>query len=197
MLVALIAWSLIAWGAARALAVREDLEHADAIVILGGAATYVERAQQAARLFGEGRAQLIILTNDGLRSGWSRERQINPLFVERAAAEIKRAGVPEEKVTIIPQPLASTYEEAVALREYAAKHGLHSLLIVTSAYHSRRARWTFHQVFDGTEVKIGLEPVPPGRQTPGSSTWWLYPSGWRFVVGEYMKIVYYRLRYQK
>jgi uncharacterized SAM-binding protein YcdF (DUF218 family) len=194
--VVLILWTLIAWVAARSLVVREELEHADAIVVLAGAATHRERAQQAIRLFNEGRAPLIILTNDGLRSGWSREQELNPLFVERAAAEIRRGGVPLEKILIVPQPLSGTYEEAVALRRYATEHGFHSLLIVTSAYHSRRARWTFQRVYQGTGTTIGLEPVPTGRQTPGYFTWWLSPGGWRFVVSEYLKTAYYHLRYR-
>ena len=195
--VIVIAWSLVAWVAARVLVVREEVEHADAIVVLAGAATHLERAQQATRLYTEGRAPLIVLTNDGLRSGWSREQELNPYFVERANAEIRRGGVPQEKILIIPQALSSTYEEAVALRRYAIEHGLHSLLIVTSAYHSRRARWTFQQVFHQTGIRIGLEPVPPGRQTPGLFTWWLSPGGWRFVASEYLKTVYYHLRYSE
>ena len=194
--VVVILWSLVAWVAARVLVVRENVEHADAIVVLAGAATHLERAQQAARLYSEGRAPLIVLTNDGLRSGWSREQELNPFFVERANAEIRRVGVPQEKIVVIPQALSSTYEEAVALRRYAIEHGLHSLLIVTSAYHSRRARWTFQQVFQQTGIRIGLEPVPPGHQTPGLFTWWLSPGGWRFVASEYLKTVYYHLRYR-
>jgi len=40
-------------------------------------------------------------------------------------------------------------------------------MIVTSAYHSRRALWTFQRVFSDSGVKLGLDPVPTGQQTPG------------------------------
>ena len=30
---------------------------------------------------------------------------------------------------------------------------------------------------------------------PRFATWWLYPSGWRQVAGEYVKLAYYRWRY--
>ncbi|MGB8509116.1 MAG: ElyC/SanA/YdcF family protein, partial [Pyrinomonadaceae bacterium] len=84
----------------------------------------------------------------------------------------------------------------VALREYAAARGLHSLLVVTSAYHSRRALWTLRRVFEGSDMEIGLAPVASGEQTPRAALWWLTPSGWRLVAGEYAKFIYYLLHYR-
>ena len=47
-LVLIIAWSVLAWIAARGLIVNPDLTHADALVVLAGSSTYVERAHRAA-----------------------------------------------------------------------------------------------------------------------------------------------------
>ena len=193
--VALAAWSLAAWVAARALVVTDELPRADRIVVLAGSSTYGERTRLAAALFREGRAPVVTLTNDGLRGGWSNELQRNPYFVERAAAELKRAGVPDEGIETLPRAVASTHDEALVLREHAEAQGLRSLLVVTSAYHSRRALWTFRKVFEGSGVHIGLAGVPPGDETPEPSTWWLHAQGWRVVAGEYVKLIYYRLRY--
>lgn len=193
--VALAVWSLAAWGAARALVVADELPRADRIVVLAGSSTYRERTRLAAALFREGRAPAVTLTDDGLRGGWSNELQRNPYFVERAAAELKLAGVPDEGVETLPRAVASTHDEALVLREHAEARGLRSLLVVTSAYHSRRALWTFRKVFEGSGVQVGLAVVPPGDETPGPSTWWLHARGWRVVAGEYVKLIYYRLRY--
>src|SRR3954463_3626738 len=100
----LLVWSLLAWGAAHALIVRSPLAgKADALVVLSGSATYVERTRFAAELLGEGRSTVIILTNDNQTSGWSNDEQRNPLFVERAANELKSAGVPGEKILVLPR----------------------------------------------------------------------------------------------
>src|SRR6185295_12114049 len=152
-----LAWSILAWGAARALVVRAELPHADALVVLAGSATYVERTQRAAQLFANGVAARIVLTNDNLPSGWSALQERNPLFVELAVEELKRQGVPADKIEIMPGFVSSTYDEITRVREYSAAHGLRSILIVTSAYHSRRAWWTLRHVFRGSEVAIGLE----------------------------------------
>src|SRR5437870_10161812 len=87
-LLALMAWPLMAWGAAELLVVNAELPRVDAIVVLSGAKVYVERAERAAELFHEGRAPIILLTNDGLRGPWSPRRQDNPRFVEQAADEL-------------------------------------------------------------------------------------------------------------
>lgn len=189
------AWSILAWVAAKALVVRSELSHADALVVLAGSSTYVERTNRAAQLFGAGVATKIVLTNDNLPSGWSAAQERNPLFVERAADELKRQGVPAEKIEIVPGVVSSTYDEIVRVREYAVEHKFRSILVVTSAYHSRRTWWTLCHVFRGSSVAIGLETAAPGKQSPWPTTWWLHRAGWQMVPVEYGKIVYYRLRY--
>lgn len=191
----LLCGPLLAWTAAHGLIVRSDLARADAILVLAGSSTYVERTNRAAQLFHEGRAQKIILTNDNLQSGWSAEWQRNPLFVERAADELKRRGVSAEKIEVVPGPVMSTYDEAVRLRQYATERELKSILIVTSAYQSRRALWIFRRVFQDSGVLIGMEPVAPGEQAPRPVIWWAHRLGWELVPGEYLKMIYYRLHY--
>lgn len=193
--VALLAWSLAAWGAARWLIVRDELESADAIVVLAGSSTYVERTRRAAELFREGRAPRVVLTNDGQRGGWDASAERNPLFVERAAAELRRAGVAPESIETAGAEVSSTFDEAVRLREHAAGRGYRSLLVVTSAYQSRRALWTLRRVFEGSGVTLGVAVAEPGEQSPRAALWWLSPLGWKLVAGEYVKLVYYKLSY--
>lgn len=196
-------WPPVAWAAARALVVTDELppQGADAIVVLSGASEYTERTRHAAELFRRGVAPKIILTNDDLRGGWNSEQQRNTYFVERAADELRRAGVPTDKIEALPEPVASTYDEAVRVRAYASERGIKTIVVVTSAYHSRRARWTMRRVLGESGVRVALSPVMPGGnsdggvQTPAASSWWLSARGWRSVVPEYPKIVYYRLRY--
>ena len=192
----LLAWPPTAWLAADWLVVGTGPARADALAVLAGSSTYRERAGHAARLFGEGFAPLVVLTDDGQRGGWSQSEQRNPFFVERAAGALADAGVPRERIEVLPRRTTSTHEEALALREYAEARGLRSLLVVTSGYHSRRARWTLARAFRGSAVSFRLAAVAPGEQTPGRASWWLSPAGWRTVALEYPKLVYYRLRYR-
>lgn len=188
------AWPFVAWGAARALVVKTGGGSADALAVLAGSSAYVERTRLAAQLFKEGRAPVVILTNDGQRGGWSPEEERNPFFVERAASELKARGVPADGIEVVPGAVSSTYDEARRLRDYAEVRNLRSLLVVTSAYQVRRARWTFEKVFAGSGVAVAFEAVPPGDEMPPPLTWWLHAQGWKAVAGEYLKMGYYLVR---
>ena len=184
----------LAWGAAELLILDAPLEHADAIAVLSGSAVIKERVQLAARLYNEGRAPRIILTNDNQKGSWSSAEQRNPFFYETAADLLVSAGVPRASIEILLEPVSGTYDEARLLRRYGEERRLKSILVVTSAYHSRRALWTMRQTFANNGITVGLTVVPPGDQSPSPLSWWLHLRGWQMVAGEYPKIVYYRLR---
>jgi uncharacterized SAM-binding protein YcdF (DUF218 family) len=189
-------WPFAAWLGARLLITEAPLAKADAIVVLGGSASYRERTREAARLLLDGRSPRILITNDNARGPWSQVEQRNPFFNERSLQELKDRGVPAERVELLMQPVSSTHEEAELVKRYALEQGLHSILIVTSAYHSRRALWTFLRVFRDTGVQVGLIGVAPGTDSPRPATWWLSRRGWRLVPTEYVKMIYYVIKYR-
>jgi uncharacterized SAM-binding protein YcdF (DUF218 family) len=191
LLVFIVAWEVVAWVAARALVVDADLSSADAIVVLSGSSAYVERTHKAAELYREGRAPLVWLTDDHTRGGWSSALQRNPYFVERATDELIKSGVPAERIRIVPGVASSTRDESLIVRDYASSQGVRSVLVVTSAYHSRRALRTLRQVFAGTGTTIGVHTVA----ATSNAWWWLQPNGWRDVAGEYVKLSYYWFKY--
>src|SRR5688572_30927688 len=67
----ILVWVIAAAFAPRLLVVSEPLASADAIVVLSGSSAYVERTHKAAQLYREGRAPLVLLTDDHTRGGWS------------------------------------------------------------------------------------------------------------------------------
>jgi uncharacterized SAM-binding protein YcdF (DUF218 family) len=188
-------WPLVAWTSAELLIVKSQISSPDAIVVMSGSSTYLERADWAAKLYREGRAPIIILTNDGLMSGWDRVQERNPYFYELAARELQQRGVPESKIQVVSDLALGTYEETLGVRDYAAAHNLKRLLIVTSGYHSRRTLWSVRRACEGSGIELGIDSPPPGWQTPFPSRWWLHRWGWKVVGGEYVKMIYYRMRY--
>lgn len=188
-------WGLVAWLAATSLIVHEPLAQADVIVVLSGSAAYEERTSRAADLYRISVARKIILTNDNRQGGWSKTEQRNPYYYERAREELIRHSVSPDDIVVLPQPVYGTHDEALVLRRYFESTSYRSMMIVTSAFHSRRALWTLNRTFADTGIKIGIEPAPTGGQTPRPALWWLHPQGWKDVPVEYVKIIYYRLRY--
>jgi uncharacterized SAM-binding protein YcdF (DUF218 family) len=192
--VIIVVW-LLAFVGAKWLIVRVSTQHADAIVVLSGSATMSERISLAVRLLKEGKSARVILTNDNLVGGWSNTHQRNLLSFERASLLLSEAGIAESTITVIPQAVAGTYDEAVVVRKFSEENQLQSLLLITSGYHSRRTYSAFTREFEGSPIKLSIEPVSPGLQTPHPAIWWLYPRGWVLVPLEYIKLVTYRLKY--
>jgi uncharacterized SAM-binding protein YcdF (DUF218 family) len=192
---AIVLWPLLAWAAAHLLIVKSEISSADAIVVMSGSSTHLERADWAAKLYREGRAPVVILTNDSLIAGWDRKEERNPYFYELAARELEKRGVPESKIQVVPDIALGTYEESLGVRDYAIAHKLKRLLIVTSAYHTRRTLWSLRHACEGSGIEIGIDSPAPGWQTPAPSRWWWRRWGWKVVAGEYVKLVYYWTRY--
>ena len=189
-----LAWPLLAGAAAELLVVTTDMPRADAIVVLSGARVYAERVARAAQLFHEGRAPIVLLTDDGLHGPWSPTRHHNPRYVDLAADELERRGVEPSHIGIVPEVVSGgTYGEALRLRQYASTHGMKSILIVTSAHHARRALWTMRRVLDQSGIEVGIAVAKHGVLR--SLFWWLLPSGWSMVAEEYVKFGYYLVRY--
>jgi uncharacterized SAM-binding protein YcdF (DUF218 family) len=180
---------------ARFLIVRGEPLAGDAIIVLAGSPLYDERIRHAIELLKQGRAQTVVLTNDGVRGGWSRRHQRNLPPIERGRDAFIDAGIAENRLILLTERVRSTYDEAISLREAAKARAIRRVVIVTSAYHSRRALWIFRQVLAGEDVQVGIDPVPPGTLSPRPETWWSSRLGWYSVALEYVKLAYYIVRH--
>lgn len=189
-------WILFAPFFAENLIVEKPLAKADAILMLAGSGVYHERTQKAAEIYKQGAATKIVLPDDGERTGWSRAEKRNIPYVELAQRNLIALGVPLENIEIIKLNGGSgTIYEARLVREKARADGWRSVLLVTSAYHTRRSLATFEKVLADESLDIGIVGAPPGQQTPPAAYWWLTADGWNWIGGEYVKSFYYWVYY--
>ena len=194
-LVLFVGWLFLAPFLASALIVEKRIEKADAILVLSGSSAYVERTQKAARLVKQGVSNRVLLTDDGEYAGWSRREQRNPPFVDLAKYELTAQGVEEDQIEVLSPQVTGTIYEARLLKKKMADEEWKSVLLVTSAYHSKRALWTFERELLSEDVEIGVIPAAVGEQTPSVNTWWFGRKGWQLVAGEYVKFIVYWLYY--
>lgn len=172
--------------------VREDaLEKADAIFVLAGT---VDRWLESVELYREGWAPVILLSPGRMEAAAMalRERGIRlPTGVEIARDAMLQLGVPGEGVRIIPGNLDNTAQEAEALRQIVGNTKWQTVIVVTSRYHSRRARFAFRRVFDDAPVRVLVRASRFDDSQP--SRWWRRRADVRFVTSELQKLVLYGL----
>lgn len=186
---------LIVWLAAAPflpglLIVEKAVEQPDAIIVLGGGASYLERTGLAARLFAAGTAPRIVLTNDGLRGGWDREEQRNPFYWELARRDLVASGVPESAITLLPGVVESTRDEALLLSARSGELGLRRVLIVTSPHHTRRALGAFERAASG-RIEFGIG----SPESDFGAFWWLTRRGLSRIGLEYVKLGWYSISF--
>ena len=195
LLLALLLWVAFAPVLANCLIVEKPLEKADAILILGGSSTFTERTQKAAELYKSGVADKVLLTDDGTRGGWNRAEQTNLKFVEMARRNLIAQDVPAENIEILEPTVTATVDEARLLDEAARTRNLKKIMLVTSAYHTRRALWIFEKIAAADKIEFGIASPPTGIETAPPQMWWTKLRGWQNVGGEYVKFVYYWMFY--
>lgn len=125
---------------------------ADALVVLGG--NYHAKVESTAQLYKNGLAPLILLSDDGVKSRWSREYQRNLFNVEWTEEELVSKGVPRSAIIKLDFKKSGTIYDAVAVRDYALQHGIENIAVVTFDFHARRAYWSFRKVFQGISEEI-------------------------------------------
>lgn len=150
---------------------------ADAIVTVSGGDT-VARTDKAIRLYKEGWAPLVIFSGAAAdTSGPS-----NALSMKRYAIE---SGIPTESIEI-EEFSQTTAENAVNTSLYLKKRDIQRIVLVTSAYHQRRAELEF-QVRIGDQAEILNHPVREDDQW--SRLWFTNLQGWSLALSELGKIM--------
>ncbi len=150
---------------------------ADAIVAISGGDT-IARTGEAIRLYKDGWGKRLIFSGAAAdKTGLS-----NALAMKKYALEL---GVPDEHISI-EEFSHTTAENAVNTGIFIEKNNIKKIILVTSAYHQRRASLEFATRL-GENVTIMNHPIDHDRQW--SMYWWLTPTGWWLAYSEVVKIV--------
>jgi uncharacterized SAM-binding protein YcdF (DUF218 family) len=147
--------------AAETWIIEDPLEKADALLVLSDDNFYADRATRAAELFREGKAPLVVASGRRLRP--------NAGIAELMEHDLIERGVPKEKILRFAQDADSTKEEAEALAKLAKTRKWRKVIVVTSNYHTRRARYIFRRVFP-QDIETRVASARDGDFDP--ERWW-------------------------
>ncbi len=176
-------------GLANAWIINENPAKADAIVVLGGGVDY--RPFEAARLYNEGFAPKVLIMELALGA----TEEIGLKQPERSVTEsvLLRHGVSAQAVVGVGRAVRNTYQESVAVRDWARANNAKCLLIITETFHTRRVRWLFRKQFKGTGTEIRV--VAAGPREYAATNWWRNEQGLINFQNEWVKLPYYWLKY--
>jgi uncharacterized SAM-binding protein YcdF (DUF218 family) len=148
---------------------------ADAIVAVSGGDT-AARTAEAIRLYENGWAPKLVF------SGAAQDKS-GPSNAAAMRHEAQVAGVPFKDI-ILEEYGATTKQNAENTQSILQQNNIHDVILVTSAYHQRRAGLEFKTRSDAT-----VRNHPVAHDDQWSAFWWMTPVGWFLAVSEFLKII--------
>jgi uncharacterized SAM-binding protein YcdF (DUF218 family) len=173
--------------------VRDDSPvHADAMVMLMG--SFSDRVVHAVDLYNSGRAGRLLIVEEFMgRHTLLEERGINVITNSQQALNAAvKLGIPADSIDLLPGDAQSTRSELVVVRDYLTRHpGIDTLIIVSSASHTRRASIIFSSAFRDAGMPVTVLSSPSPYSSFDAEGWWKEKEGIQAVVSEYIKIASY------
>lgn len=148
------------------------LVHADAIVVLAGGKGRVE---EGIRLFREKRATWLFLVG------------VDPT-VRKSDLYQPKPGDPSPDNVLLEKSSRNTLENALYGRDLLASHKIHSVLLITSRYHLKRAAILFRHALP-KDVAIYPYPVDSSKF---KKDWWYNTGSFRLLFSEFYKYCLFR-----
>jgi uncharacterized SAM-binding protein YcdF (DUF218 family) len=179
-------------GVADYLVVNDKLEPADIIFLLNSEVN--TRPFYASDLYRQGLAPVIVIARS--EDTPTVDLGLVPNDTEIDVGVMEKLGVPADKIIVLPVPggVTSTFDEAVTFKQYIEANDVHSIILITSAFHTRRARWIFDRELSGLPVTLEMAAAP--YPTFDQANWWQNETGLITVNNEYIKLAFYFFKYR-
>ena len=166
---------------------------ADVAIVLTTGVDYLPRLLQAAQLYRNNRVKNILINGNRKTDAIRKLEQQG--FVpacrwdENSLRILEMFGVPREKVWAVnAEDVFDTVSEAQTIKPFLKKHNINSVLITTSKFHTRRARYVWQKVLDRKE---GIFASAAADDPFDPNGWWLHGRQVKQVMGEYGGMAYY------
>ena len=169
--------------------VKDDPQtNAGAVVTLAGTPLTEDnqRIREGIRLYQQGRGRYLILPlrHTTFKWSWAVDNYKLEQSIPDAHLLIGRSTPPDDPV--IAQ-YGGTYVEAKKTVGIMRQHGIQSAIVVSSAYHMRRAEIAFEQCAKGYDLQFYYHPVE--RASASGSPWWTDSRYVYRILREYKKLL--------
>lgn len=171
----------------------DEPARSDAVVVLSTGIEYYPRLMEAAMLFQDGFAERVAINgnrkSEALIELERRGFQSCCLWYKDTVRVLELLGVPKERVIIINAESAyDTVSEAKLVGEVLSEAGITSIILTTSKYHTRRARYIWKKLFPD---RFTIRAVAARNDPFSPEAWWKEGRQVRWVLAEYGAWIYY------
>ena len=156
---------------------KDGCQKVDAVVAISGGDTRA-RTAEAIETYKNGWSNLLVF------SGAAADKE-GPSNAEAMRLQAINSGVDPQYI-LLDETSETTKENAENTTNIFQQKGIQSIILVTSAYHQRRAGLEFAER-TGPSITVINHPVESDNQW--SDWWWLSPTGWWLATSELFKIV--------
>lgn len=161
----------------------DDQSAGDAAYVMADGAAYWERLRAASDLYHWKRVPRILIPDEQIKSNYNFVRRENDTLTQRALDYLKMYGVPAEAVTPVPYDVSANFSSLGEAQSVAKKFpDLRSIVVVTSAPHTRRSKLCFDRVYSNKDIDVHVYAASGlSQSTEITSPIWI----------EYLKLVVY------
>ena len=165
----------------------------DAIVVLHTGVELYPRLIQAADLYSQGYADKVVI-NGNRKTDVLRELERKGFrgccaWYEDSIRVLNLMGVPRNKVvSISAEDAYDTVSEAEIVGRAVIESGASRILLATSKYHTRRARFIWKKMYAG---QLEIRAVAAKSDLYNPNSWWHEGKQIRWVLAEYGAWLYY------
>ena len=153
--------------------VDEPAAQSDALIVLGDDNYAGDRAFYAAELYREGVARVVVASGRMLRQ--------NVSIADIMEHDLESFGVPATAIVKLTHKAQNTREEAIESAKLIQTRGWKRIMVVTSNYHARRARFIYGRVLPSS-VSLRVSGARDSDFDP--SRWWETRQGLKLFLSE-------------
>jgi uncharacterized SAM-binding protein YcdF (DUF218 family) len=150
-----------------------------------------DRGNEASRIFHEGFTDTLICTGENV------PHDFKALGLEMFESEITEKnmlnhGVPKENILLIKKG-TSTQEESDIILEFCKNRKVKQAIVISTDFHTRRVTQVFKKKFSESGIDIMVHAAPSSLYD--AQNWWADENGLIALNNEYIKQLYYLVKY--
>lgn len=153
--------------------VDEPSAPSDALIVLGDDNYMGDRAFHAAKLYREGAAPVVVASGRMLRKDVS--------LADVMERDLQSFGIPPAAIVKLPHRAENTREEAEQVAQLVRARGWKRILVVTSSYHARRARFIYSRILPAS-ITLRVAGARDSEFDP--TKWWETRQGQKLFFTE-------------